>query len=68
MEEILYGRLISVPGLTDAVKISSVTCPFYFGVVFGSASVVFEVIDGQGGEQRSDLQEHFGQGTPSSLA
>ena len=59
----------SVPGLTEAgVIYSSVPCPFDSGVVLDSASVVFEVMAGQGGEQRSDLHEHFGQGTPSSLA
>jgi len=60
---------LSVPGLTEAgVIVSSVPCSFDSGVVLGSASVVFEVLAGQGGEHRSDLQEHFGQGTPSSLA
>ena len=57
----------SVPGLTEAgVKDSPVPCLFDSGVVLGPASVVFEVLAGQGGEHRSDLQEHFGQGTPSS--
>jgi len=56
---------LSVPGLTEAgVIVSSVPCLFDSGVDL----VVFEVLAGQGGEHRSDLQEHFGQGTPSSLA
>ena len=59
----------SAPGLTEAgVTDSSVPGSFDSGVVLGSASVVFEEMAGQGGEQRSDLQEHFGQGTPTSLA
>jgi len=51
----------SVPGLTEAGVIDS-------SVVLDSASVVFEVLDGQGGEQSSDLHGHFGQGTPRILA
>jgi len=59
----------SAPGLTEAGVIdSSVPCPFDSGVVLDSASVVFEVLDGQGGEQSSDLHGHFGQGTPRILA
>ena len=60
---------LSVPGLTEAgVIVSSVPCSFDSGVDLGPASVAFEVLAVQGGEHRSDLQEHFGQGTPSSLA
>ena len=65
-DSVVVSKPIVVGWFWNVVVSSVVSASVAVIVSFVVVSVVFEGLVGHGGEQSFDLQEHFGQGTPSS--